>query len=50
MFTNTGHRLGHQSGPDESSGRISTTFLHGIAFHVYVMFSEYAQTLHIRGY
>ena len=32
ILTNSGHRFGHKSGLDETSGRISTTFLHGIAF------------------
>ena len=36
ILTNIGHRFGHQSGLHESSGRDSTTFLYGIAFHVYV--------------
>ena len=35
VLTNIGHRLGHQSGLDESSGRISTTFLYGIEFRVH---------------
>ena len=36
----TRHRLGHQSGLDESSGRNSATFLHGIVFPVYLVFSK----------
>ena len=40
MLTNIGYRFVHQSGLDESSGRKSTTFLHGFAFRVYLMFSE----------
>ena len=40
MLTNIGHRVGHQSGLDERSGRSSTTFLYGTAFRVYFMFSK----------
>ena len=29
-----GHRFGHQSGLDETSGRFSTTILHGTAFPI----------------
>ena len=35
-----GHRFGHRSGLDESSGRNSTTILHGIAFPFCLVFSE----------
>ena len=34
ISTNIGHRVGHQSGLDESSGGNSITFLYGIAFRV----------------
>ena len=47
LLTNIGHRLGHQSGLDESSRRTSTVFLYGIAFHVYVVFSKIDQTHYI---
>ena len=40
ILTTSGHSFGHQSGLDESSGRDSTMFLYGIAFHVYLMFSK----------
>ena len=40
LLTSIGHRFGHQSGLDESSGRNSTTCLHGIAFRVYLVFSK----------
>ena len=40
ILTNIGHRVGHQSGLYESSGRNSTIFLHGIAFRVYLVFSK----------
>ena len=40
IFANVGHRFGHQSGLDESSGRKSTTFRLRIAFRVYLMFSK----------
>ena len=40
MLANIGHRFGHQSGLDESSERNSTTFLHAIAFRVYLVFSK----------
>ena len=50
-YTNTsedvGHRFGHQSGLDESSERISTTCLHGIAFRVYLMMPKYVETMSI---
>ena len=36
----TRHRFGHHSGLDESSGRNSTTILHGIVFPVYLMLSK----------
>ena len=35
-----GYRFGHQSGLDESSGRHSTIFLHGIALRVCFVFSS----------
>ena len=35
-----GHRLRQQPGLDESSGRNLETFLHGVAFSVYLMFSK----------
>ena len=34
-LTMLGYRFGHQSGLDESPGRNSSFFLHGIEFHVY---------------
>ena len=37
---NIGHCFGHQSGLDESSRLNSTTFLHGIAFRIYLAFPE----------
>ena len=40
ISTNIGHRSGHQSGLDESSGPKSTIILHGIAFHIYLRFSN----------
>ena len=40
MLTIIGQRFGSQSGPDESSARNSTTFLHGIAFRVYLVISK----------
>ena len=40
ILTNIGHRFGHRSGLDESSGRTLATFLHGIAFNVYLVFPE----------
>ena len=40
ILTLLGHRFGHQLGLDESSGRNSTTFLHGIAFRVYEFFPK----------
>ena len=40
ISTIVGHRFGHQSGVDDSSGRNSITILHGIAFHIYLMFSK----------
>ena len=40
MLTIPGHRFRHPSGLDESSGRNSTTSLHGIAFLVYLVFPE----------
>ena len=40
ILTNVEHRFGHQSGLGESSGRISTTCLYGIAFRVYLMFFQ----------
>ena len=43
IFTIVGHRVGHQSGLDESSERKSTTFLNGIVFRVYLAFSGIAQ-------
>ena len=36
----TRNRFCHQSGLDESSGRNSTTPLHGIAFPIYLVFSK----------
>ena len=41
ILTNIGHRLGHQSGLDESSGQHEfSRYLHGFAFRVYVVFSK----------
>ena len=40
ILTTIGHRSGHPSGLDESSRRNSTTFLFGIAFRVYLVFSH----------
>ena len=40
MFTNIRHRFGHQAGLDECSGRISATFLDGIASRVCLMFRK----------
>ena len=40
LLTITGHLYGHQSGLDERSGRNSTIFLHGVALHVYLVFSQ----------
>ena len=40
ILTIIGHRFGHQSGPDESSGRHSTIFLNGIAFCGYLVFPK----------
>ena len=40
ILTIIGHRFGHQSGLDESSGGKFTTFLHGIGFRVYLVFSK----------
>ena len=38
ILTTIGHRFGHQSGLDESSGQVSTIFRHGIAIRVCLMF------------
>ena len=43
--TNIGHRVGHQSGLNESSGRNWPTFLNGVAFRVYLMFSDIGQDI-----
>ena len=43
ILTITGHRFGHQSGLDESSGRNSTAFMHGLAFRIYLVFSPKAK-------
>ena len=40
MLANVGHRVGHQTGLDENSGRNSTTFLNGFAFRGYLVFSK----------
>ena len=40
LLRTNGHRFGHPSGLDESSGRNSTTFRHRIAFRVYLVFSK----------
>ena len=46
MLTIIGHRFGHQSGLNTSPRRISTTYLHGIVFHVTFGFS--AKVKHLR--
>ena len=43
LLPNIGHRFGHQAGLDESSGRISTLFLRGIASCVYFMSLMFCQ-------
>ena len=40
LLTKNGRRFDHQSDLDESSGRYSTIFQHGIAFRVYLLCSE----------
>ena len=40
MQANIGHRVGHQSGVDESSGKNAAAILNVFAFHVYLVFSE----------
>ena len=50
ILTNIGHRSGHQSGLDESSGRNPTTFLYGVAFRVYFVLAKYIKTQHIDHY
>ena len=40
ILTIIAHPFGHQSGPDESSGRNSTTFLYGATLRVYLMVSK----------
>ena len=45
ILTIIGHCIRHQPGLDESSGRDSTTFLHGIAFRFYLVFSKVGKTL-----
>ena len=45
MSTNVGHRFGHPSGLDESSGRNSTTARYG-----YLMFPEKVKTSEINKY
>ena len=39
------HRVGQQSGLDESSGRKSTIFPHGIAFRIYLTFSKIGKNI-----
>ena len=43
-LTTIGHRFGHQSGLDGSSGRNSFTFPHGIALHVFLLLAEITNT------
>ena len=50
IMTNIGRRVGHQSGLDVSSGRNSTTFVPGIVFRFYLVFSKTGKTLHIDKY
>ena len=38
LLLTIGHRFGHQSGLDESSGRNSPAFLHGFAIRIYLVF------------
>ena len=38
MLTNIGHRVGHQSGLDESSGQNPAVILKGFRFRVYCVF------------
>ena len=38
IWTNIGHRSGHQSGLHENEGRNSITFLYGSAVRVYLVF------------
>ena len=45
ILTIIGHCLGHQSGLDGSSGQTSTICLHGIAFHVYLVFSKIGRSI-----
>ena len=40
ILTNVGHRLGHQSGLDGSSGQSSAYNLNVLAFSVYFVFVE----------
>ena len=40
ILSNIGHRVGHQSGLDASSGQKISTRLHGIPFRIYFMFSK----------
>ena len=47
ILTNIEHRFGHQSGLDESLRRNSTTFLHGVAFRVYLKFQKIVKTHHV---
>ena len=49
-LTIIGHRFGHQSGLDKSSGRNSTVCLHGIVSRIYLMFSQIAKTQVITEY
>ena len=50
ILTNMKHRFGHQSGLDEGSRRKSTVCLHGIAFHVYLMFLKISKKTNSHAY
>ena len=50
ILTITGHRFGHQTRLDESSGRNAIIFLCEIAVRVYLVFSKIGETLHIHKY
>ena len=45
FLTNVGHRVGHQSGLDESSGQIPAAILNVFAFRVYLVFSNIGKNI-----
>ena len=47
MLTNVGHRFGHHSGLDKSSGQSSKFRLQGIMFRVSLMFCTGNRTLYV---